>query len=134
MASDRSSAFIRQRKRWTGRKIQQPHRRIEPHRCHHHGYSQTLLTKLYMTFNVLTAFDTENWSENVFVGNNGTVDGQGSFWWQKFHSKKLKYTRGYLVELMYSSEITISNLTFVNSPAWNIHPVYSRFSLYILME
>ncbi|KAK8454604.1 hypothetical protein SEVIR_4G004900v4 [Setaria viridis] len=46
-------------------------------------------------------------------------------WWSKFHQNKLKYTRGYLVELMWSDTIFISNVTLVNSPAWNIHPVYS---------
>ncbi|KAJ6797250.1 putative polygalacturonase [Iris pallida] len=66
-----------------------------------------------------------NLTDVIITGNNGTVDGQGAFWWQKFHSKKLKFTRGYLVELMFSDQILISNLTFLNSPAWNIHPVYS---------
>ncbi|PNX99350.1 putative polygalacturonase-like protein, partial [Trifolium pratense] len=58
-------------------------------------------------------------------GDNGTIDGQGSFWWQQFHSKKLKYTRPYLIELMFSDNIQISNLTLLDSPSWNIHPVYS---------
>lgn len=62
-----------------------------------------------------------------FPGDNGTVDGQGAIWWEKFHKKKLKYTRGYMVELMHSNDIVISNLTFLNSPAWNLHPVYSRY-------
>ncbi|XP_077229785.1 putative polygalacturonase [Tasmannia lanceolata] len=46
-------------------------------------------------------------------------------WWQKFKSNKLKYTRGYLIEIMYSDQILISDLTLVNSPSWNVHPVYS---------
>jgi len=61
----------------------------------------------------------------VITGDNGTIDGQGAIWWQKFHQNELENTRGYLVELMYSKDITISNLTFINSPAWNLHPVYS---------
>ncbi|RZS18505.1 hypothetical protein BHM03_00050793, partial [Ensete ventricosum] len=61
--------------------------------------------------------------------DNGTIDGQGALWWSQFHSNKLKYTRGYLIELMHSNQIFISNLTLLNSPAWNIHPVYSRSSL-----
>ncbi|XBI05945.1 hypothetical protein VPH35_134020 [Triticum aestivum] len=39
---------------------------------------------------------------------------------------KLKYTRGYLIELMHTDGVFIPNITPVNSPAWNIHPVYSR--------
>ncbi|RWW53256.1 hypothetical protein BHE74_00040263 [Ensete ventricosum] len=65
------------------------------------------------------------------AGDNGTIDGQGAFWWSKFHGHKLKYTRGYLIELMHSDQIFISNLTLLNSPSWNIHPVYSRSVLFI---
>lgn len=61
-------------------------------------------------------------------GANGTIDGQGVLWWQQFHKKKLKYTRPYLIEIMHSDNIQISNLTFLNSPSWNVHPVYSRYS------
>ncbi|XP_039134630.1 probable polygalacturonase [Dioscorea cayenensis subsp. rotundata] len=66
-----------------------------------------------------------NLTDVILTGDNGTIDGQGAFWWQKFHKNQLKYTRGYLVELMYTDQIVISNLTFLNSPNWNIHPVYS---------
>lgn len=63
---------------------------------------------------------------NFVSGENGTIDGQGELWWQKFHKGQLKYTRPYLIEIMYSENIQISNLTLVNSPSWNVHPVYSR--------
>ncbi|XP_023746424.2 probable polygalacturonase [Lactuca sativa] len=66
-----------------------------------------------------------NLTDVVITGDNGTIDGQGLLWWQKFHGKKLKYTRPYLLEIMYSDTIQISNLTFLNSPSWNVHPVYS---------
>jgi len=66
-----------------------------------------------------------NLTDVVITGDNGTIDGQGAIWWQKFHQNELENTRGYLVELIYSKDITISNLTFINSPAWNLHPVYS---------
>ncbi|KAF5464336.1 hypothetical protein F2P56_014420 [Juglans regia] len=66
-----------------------------------------------------------NLTDVVVTGANGTIDGQGSMWWQKFHGGKLKYTRPYLIELMFSDNIQISNLTLLNSPSWNIHPVYS---------
>ena len=59
-------------------------------------------------------------------GDNGTLDGQGALWWEKFHKGKLKYTRPYLIEIMYSDKVQISNLTLLNSPSWNVHPVYSR--------
>ncbi|KAI5647205.1 hypothetical protein M9H77_33210 [Catharanthus roseus] len=66
-----------------------------------------------------------NLTDVVITGENGTIDGQGALWWQQFHRKKLKYTRPYLIELMHSDSIQISNLTLVNSPSWNVHPVYS---------
>ncbi|KAB2074432.1 hypothetical protein ES319_A07G153400v1 [Gossypium barbadense] len=66
-----------------------------------------------------------NLTDVIVTGANGTIDGQGSFWWQKFHKGKLKYTRPYLIVFMYSDTIQISNLTLLNSPSWNVHPVYS---------
>ncbi|GAB2273859.1 hypothetical protein Dimus_008632 [Dionaea muscipula] len=66
-----------------------------------------------------------NLTDVIITGNNGTIDGQGDLWWQKFHKGQLKHTRPYLIELMHSENIQISNLTLVNSPSWNIHPVYS---------
>ncbi|KAL0379484.1 UNVERIFIED_CONTAM: putative polygalacturonase [Sesamum angustifolium] len=66
-----------------------------------------------------------NLTDVVVTGDNGTIDGQGELWWQQFHRKKLKYTRPYLIEIMHSENVQISNLTLVNSPSWNVHPVYS---------
>lgn len=60
------------------------------------------------------------------LGDNGTVDGQGEVWWEIVRNKSLDYSRGPLVELVDSTDIIISNLTFTNSPFWNIHPVYCR--------
>ncbi|KAF3441562.1 hypothetical protein FNV43_RR15476 [Rhamnella rubrinervis] len=66
-----------------------------------------------------------NLTDVIVTGDNATIDGQGEFWWQQFHKKKLKYTRPYLIEIMFSENIQISNLTLLNSPSWNVHPVYS---------
>ncbi|EPS72197.1 hypothetical protein M569_02558, partial [Genlisea aurea] len=66
-----------------------------------------------------------NLTDVVITGGNGTIDGQGEVWWEQFRGKKLKYTRPYLIEIMHSDNIQISNLTLVNSPSWNVHPVYS---------
>lgn len=61
------------------------------------------------------------------AGDNGTIDGQGSIWWDWFENKTLNYTRPHLVEFINSTGIVISNLTFTNSPFWAIHPIYCRF-------
>lgn len=65
-----------------------------------------------------------NLTDVIITGDNGTIDGQGSIWWDWFHNKTLNFTRPHLVELMYSTKVVISNLTFINSPFWTIHPVY----------
>lgn len=67
-----------------------------------------------------------NWLSG-FVGENGTVDGQGKMWWELWWNRTLEHTRGHLLELMNSENVLVSNLTFRNSPFWTIHPVYCRF-------
>uniref|UniRef100_A0A5B7B6S7 Polygalacturonase n=1 Tax=Davidia involucrata TaxID=16924 RepID=A0A5B7B6S7_DAVIN len=62
----------------------------------------------------------------VITGGNGTIDGQGEPWWKKYRAKQLNNTRPYLIEIMHSSEVQISNLTLINSPSWNVHPIYCR--------
>lgn len=66
-----------------------------------------------------------NLTDVVITGDNGTIDGQGAIWWDWFHNHTLNFTRPHLVELRSSTDIVIANLTFLNSPFWNIHPVYS---------
>ncbi|KAK1360148.1 hypothetical protein POM88_044622 [Heracleum sosnowskyi] len=65
-----------------------------------------------------------NLTDVIITGDNGTIDGQGSVWWNWFRTKTLNYTRPHMVELIDSTDVIISNLTFLNSPFWNIHPVY----------
>nr|AVY91702.1 pectate lyase [Saccharum hybrid cultivar SP80-3280] len=60
----------------------------------------------------------------VITGENGTIDGQGSAWWDMWKKGTLLYTRPHLLELMSSSDIIVSNVIFQDSPFWNIHPVY----------
>ncbi|KAL0408045.1 UNVERIFIED_CONTAM: putative polygalacturonase [Sesamum radiatum] len=60
----------------------------------------------------------------IITGENGTIDGQGDVWWNMWRQRTLKFTRPNLVELLNSTSIIISNVTFKNSPFWNLHPVY----------
>ncbi|CAM8924963.1 unnamed protein product [Rhodiola kirilowii] len=66
-----------------------------------------------------------NLTDIVITGANGTINGQGATWWDKFRAGKLKYTRPYLIEIMYSDQVQISDITLIDSPSWNVHPVYS---------
>ncbi|AEE78476.1 endo-polygalacturonase-like protein [Arabidopsis thaliana] len=65
-----------------------------------------------------------NLTDVVITGNNGTINGQGQYWWDKFKKKQFKITRPYLIEILFSKNIQISNITLIDSPSWNIHPVY----------
>ncbi|CAN6911549.1 unnamed protein product [Brassica oleracea var. botrytis] len=60
----------------------------------------------------------------VVTGDNGTIDGQGLFWWDRFNSHSLKYSRPHLVEFVSSENVIVSNLTFLNAPEYTIHSVY----------
>ncbi|XP_031094803.1 probable polygalacturonase [Ipomoea triloba] len=60
----------------------------------------------------------------IITGENGTIDGQGDIWWNMWRQRTLQFTRPSLVEFLNSRGILISNVIFMNSPFWNIHPVY----------
>ncbi|KAL9224640.1 hypothetical protein vseg_000658 [Gypsophila vaccaria] len=64
----------------------------------------------------------QNLRDVVITGHNGTIDGQGQTWWKKYRQKVLNHTRGPLVQIMWSSDIVISNITLRNSPFWTLHP------------
>uniref|UniRef100_A0A7N0UJQ4 Polygalacturonase n=1 Tax=Kalanchoe fedtschenkoi TaxID=63787 RepID=A0A7N0UJQ4_KALFE len=65
----------------------------------------------------------------IITGHNGTVDGQGLTWWDKYNSHSLDYSRPHLVEFIFCNYTAISNITFLNAPAYNIHPVYCSYVL-----
>lgn len=56
------------------------------------------------------------------AGHNGTINGQGQTWWTKYQKKLLNHTRGPLLQLMWSRDIVISNITLRDSPFWTLHP------------
>jgi polygalacturonase len=81
--------------------------------------------------------------ENVTITGNGTLDGQGSVWWDA-HRKTmalrqakgligrepenppgspLPWPRPRMINLYRSKNVRISGLSIVNSPSWNVHPV-----------
>eukprot|EP00850_Spirogloea_muscicola_P024212 SM000487S16646 [mRNA] locus=s487:146:2424:+ [translate_table: standard] len=66
-----------------------------------------------------------NITDVIIAGQNGTIDGQGLVWWKAWESNSLSHMRGHLLEVQYSSSIVVYNLTFINSPLWNIRPIYS---------
>ncbi|KAG8379584.1 hypothetical protein BUALT_Bualt07G0104100 [Buddleja alternifolia] len=64
----------------------------------------------------------QNLRDVVITGHNGTINGQGQTWWTKYRNKLLNHTRGPLVQLMWSRDIQISDVTLRDSPFWTLHP------------
>ncbi|CAH9106400.1 unnamed protein product [Cuscuta epithymum] len=64
----------------------------------------------------------QNLTDVVITGHNGTINGQGQTWWKKYRQKLLNYTRGPLVQIMWSRDILVQNVTLRDSPFWTFHP------------
>ncbi|KAK5829996.1 probable polygalacturonase [Gossypium arboreum] len=64
----------------------------------------------------------QNLRDLVITGHNGTINGQGQSWWKKYRQKLLNHSRGPLVQIMWSSDIVISDITLRDSPFWTFHP------------
>ncbi|KAL3512005.1 hypothetical protein ACH5RR_024722 [Cinchona calisaya] len=64
----------------------------------------------------------QNLKDVVITGHNGTIDGQGKTWWEKYRKNLLNHTRGPLVQIMWSRDIVISHITLQDSPFWTLHP------------
>ena len=62
-------------------------------------------------------------AEYVTVTGEGTLNGQGAYWWQMLRSKTLKHNRPYLVCFNRCNHVTLSGLTLTNSPVWTVHPL-----------
>ncbi|XP_010519488.1 PREDICTED: probable polygalacturonase isoform X2 [Tarenaya hassleriana] len=67
-----------------------------------------------------------NLTDVVITGNNGTIDGQGKYWWVKYRKGEFKLTRPYMIEVLFSDNVQISDITLIDSPSWNVHPVYCK--------
>jgi len=70
---------------------------------------------------------------NVAIRGDGpasVLDGQGEYWWARKRTHVEKYTRGHLIELMYTQNVEISDLTMRNSPFWNTH-IYDSDNVHI---
>ncbi len=82
--------------------------------------------------------------KNVTITGRGTLNGQGSAWWEAFYETRdlriqngiterepdnpagspLKVPRPRMINLYNCTNVLISELTIKNSPSWTIHPVY----------
>lgn len=62
-------------------------------------------------------------SESVSITGQGTLDGQGEFWWKQFKAGALSLPRPRLVSFEDCSRITIDGIRLINSPAWTVNPI-----------
>ncbi len=62
-------------------------------------------------------------AEFVKITGDGTLDGQGSFWWKKVLAGNAEHPRPYLVCFADCRHVTIENVLLTNSPVWTVHPL-----------
>ncbi|CAI5946537.1 unnamed protein product [Closterium sp. NIES-65] len=65
-----------------------------------------------------------NLTDVVITGDHGVIDGGGAEWWERKRGGVLQHSRGAVVEALWSSAVTVANVTLANAPAWALHPVY----------
>ena len=61
-------------------------------------------------------------AECITLCGDGTVNGNGDFWWKTKREGKLDAPRPYLVCFDSCAHVTIENLYLKNSPVWTVHP------------
>jgi len=61
--------------------------------------------------------------QQVRICGQGTINGDGSAWWEAFRNKTLAYPRPRLIGIEDSSAIYLEQVTLENSPAWTVNPV-----------
>lgn len=80
---------------------------------------------------------------NVTISGQGTMDGQGAYWWKIFYATEairkqlnlttreadsppespLPFPRPRIINLYHCTNVLIKGITILNSPSWTIHPV-----------
>lgn len=61
--------------------------------------------------------------ENVSITGQGTLDGQGQYWWQLLRENKLEYPRPRFISFENSKRILIEGVRLINSPSWTVNPI-----------
>jgi polygalacturonase len=61
---------------------------------------------------------------NVSVTGFGTLNGGGAKWWDWYlnNDNRLAYPRPTLINFINCEDVTLKNITLVNSPSWTVHP------------
>lgn len=61
--------------------------------------------------------------ENISITGQGTLNGQGDFWWKIFREKQNEYPRPKLISPDNCKNILIEGVKLINSPSWTINPI-----------
>ncbi len=62
-------------------------------------------------------------AEFVKLTGDGTLDGQGEYWWKKHKAGELEHPRPFLVCFADCRHVTVENVFLTNSPVWTVHPL-----------
>ena len=90
LAPHSSPAVLRERKGRAWPKIQQFHCRIQSYGRHNHWY---ILVSATPCQDQVVAYLMARRTHDI-SGKNGTINGQGQVWWDKYRAKELQFTRG----------------------------------------
>ena len=63
-------------------------------------------------------------AHNISITGYGTINGQGSYWWER--QGTLTYARPCLICFENCSRVKLLDVTLINSPAWTVHPLYCK--------
>ena len=66
------------------------------------------------------AIDIRN-SNNLTITGSGKIDGQGYIWWVDFYKGNIVRQRPTIINIKDSIDVTIENLTLLDSPRFNIY-------------
>lgn len=61
-------------------------------------------------------------AENVTLCGQGTLNGQGDYWWE--NRKNIPQGRPFLVCFERCGHVKVLDVKLVNSPVWTVHPLY----------
>ena len=71
------------------------------------------------------AFIYANGAEDIAIVGNGTIDGQGDWWWHNQRNRTLLTSgRPNLVQFVNCTRVEVTGVTLRDSPFWCLHPVY----------
>ncbi len=68
-------------------------------------------------------FITSNYTDNIVITGDGTIDGNGKPWWDDYNAGAIT-ARPRLIQLNHSNHILLENITLKNSPQFHFVPAW----------